>query len=47
MQHILEAITATDRPSPERFAALEIPESYRAITLHKEDVGMFEGMESR
>ena len=46
MQNILAAILAGDT-SNEDFANIEIPDSYRAITVHKEDVDMFEGLESR
>src|SRR6195952_157831 len=46
MQQILDAILAGDTPA-EEFASLEIPESYRAVTVHKDEVDMFEGMESR
>ncbi len=46
MQHILDAIMAADTSS-EDFAALKLPDSYRAITIHKDDVDMFEGMASR
>ncbi len=46
MQNILDAILAGDTSS-EEYAALELPETYKAITVHKEDVDMFEGMESR
>lgn len=45
MQHILDAITA--EASAEDFANLALPESYRAITVHKDEVDMFEGQESR
>ena len=45
MQAILEAILAGDT-SPEEFAALQLPTSYRAVTVHKDDVDMFEGLES-
>ncbi|MFI6640462.1 crotonyl-CoA carboxylase/reductase [Streptomyces sp. NPDC050504] len=31
----------------EDFAALPIPESYRAVTVHKQDVNMFDGMAGR
>ena len=31
----------------EEFAALELPESYRAVTVHKDEVDMFEGLASR
>ena len=46
MQQIRDAILAGDT-SGEEYAALEVPESYRAVTVHKDDVGMFEGLESR
>lgn len=46
MQNILAAILAGDT-SNEDFANIEIPDSYRAITVHKEDVDMFEGLASR
>ncbi len=42
MKHILDAIMAGDTSS-EDFAALELPESYRAVTVHKDEVDMFEG----
>src|SRR5689334_9540597 len=43
MQQILEAILAGDSPA-EDFANLEIPESYRGVTVHADEVDMFEGM---
>src|SRR6476620_5378257 len=46
MQQIRDAILAGDT-SGEEYAALVVPESYRAVTVHKDDVGMFEGLESR
>ena len=46
MQEIRDAIMAGDTTS-EEFAALELPETFRAITLHKEDETMFEGVETR
>ena len=46
MQHILDAIQS-DETSSEDFAALALPETYRAVTVHKDEVGMFEGLESR
>ncbi|GAB3592895.1 crotonyl-CoA carboxylase/reductase [Angustibacter peucedani] len=46
MQQILDAITAGDT-STEEFAALPVPESYRAVTVHKDEVDMFDGVESR
>ena len=45
MQQILDAILAGDT-SGEEFANLELPESYRAATVHKDEVDMFEGLES-
>jgi len=46
VQHILDAILAGDT-SAEDFAALELPESYRAAFVRKDEVDMFEGMASR
>ncbi len=46
MQNILDAILAGDTPA-EDFATIELPETYRAITVHKDEVDMFEGMASR
>ena len=46
MQHILDAILA-EGTSAEDFANLELPESYRAATVRKDEVDMFEGLESR
>ena len=46
MKQILDAILAGDTAA-EDFAALEIPESYRAVTVHKDEVDMFEGLASR
>ena len=46
MKHILDAIQAGDT-SPEDFAALPLPESYRAVTVHKDEVDMFEGVASK
>jgi crotonyl-CoA reductase len=43
MNKILDAVLAGDT-STEEFAALELPESYRAVTVHKDDVEMFEGL---
>ncbi len=49
MKHILDAITASDDSArtPEDFAALPLPESYRAVTVHADETGMFEGLPSR
>ncbi len=46
MQNILDAILAGDTPG-EEFANLEIPDHYRAATVHKDEVDMFEGVASR
>ena len=46
MKEILEAITSEDA-SPADFAALPVPESYRAVTLHKDEEQMFSGLDSR
>ena len=46
MQQILDAILAGDTAADD-FAALDIPESYRAVTVHKDEVDMFEGMPTR
>ncbi len=46
MKQILDAILAGDT-SAEDFAALELPESYRAVTVHKDETEMFAGLESR
>jgi crotonyl-CoA reductase len=46
VQQILDAILAGDTSS-EEYANLPLPESYRAATVHKDDVDMFEGLESR
>src|SRR5690348_17806241 len=50
MQQILDAILADAHlgaGGPEELAGLELPESYRAATVHKDEVGMFEGMASQ
>ncbi|WP_406035060.1 crotonyl-CoA carboxylase/reductase [Nocardioides sp. NBC_00163] len=46
MQHILDAILAGDTPG-EEFANLEIPDHYRAATVHKDEVDMFEGVATK
>jgi crotonyl-CoA reductase len=43
VQNILDAILAGDT-GPDDFANLGLPESYRAVTVHKEDADMFEGL---
>ena len=46
MQEILNAILAGNT-SAEDFANLQLPSSYRAATVHKDEVDMFEGLDSR
>ncbi|NYI78966.1 crotonyl-CoA carboxylase/reductase [Nocardioides panzhihuensis] len=46
MQNILDAILAGDTPG-EEFANLEIPSHYRAATVHKDEVDMFEGVATK
>ncbi|GAA4345683.1 crotonyl-CoA carboxylase/reductase [Angustibacter luteus] len=46
MQQILDAITAGDTTA-EEFAALPVPDHYRAVTVHKDEATMFEGLASR
>ncbi|MGI8577151.1 MAG: crotonyl-CoA carboxylase/reductase [Nocardioidaceae bacterium] len=45
MKHILEAILADDTDADD-FAALEIPRSYRGVTVRKDETEMFAGLES-
>ncbi len=45
MQHILDAILAD--ASADDIAALPLPESYRAVTVHKDEVDLFDGMPTR
>lgn len=45
MQSIIDAITAGADSA--EFAALPLPESYRAVTVHKDEATMFDGMASR
>ena len=46
MQEIRDAILSGDR-TQETYAGLSIPESYRAVTVHKDEVEMFEGLASK
>jgi crotonyl-CoA reductase len=46
VQHILDAIMAGDTAAAD-FANLDLPESYRAVTVHKDEADMFEGIDSR
>jgi crotonyl-CoA reductase len=45
VQQILDAILA-DAPAAD-IAALPLPESYRAVTVHKDEVDLFDGMPTR
>jgi len=50
MQQIRDAILAGAHlvdGGPEEFANLEVPESYRAATVHKDEAEMFAGMQAR
>lgn len=46
MKDILDAIQSPDSTSAD-FAALPLPDSYRAVTVHKDETEMFAGLESR
>jgi crotonyl-CoA reductase len=46
VKQILDAILAGDT-TPQDYAALPLPESYQAVTVHKDESDMFEGMASR
>ena len=46
IKEITAAIVAGDTPAAD-FAALEVPASYRSVMVHKDEVGMFEGLASR
>jgi crotonyl-CoA reductase len=46
VQQILEAITS-GTATAEDFAAMEVPASYRAATVHQDEVDLFQGMESK
>ena len=45
MKQILEAILAGDTTAQE-YAALALPDHYRAVTVHKDETAMFEGLET-
>ncbi|MDT0320269.1 crotonyl-CoA carboxylase/reductase [Streptomyces millisiae] len=49
MKEILAAIAALDESAAGEadFAALPLPESYRAITVHRDETAMFDGLPSR
>ena len=46
MQQILDAIVSGTATADD-FAAVGMPESYRAATVHRDEVDLFEGMESK
>ncbi|MEU5199779.1 crotonyl-CoA carboxylase/reductase, partial [Streptomyces scabiei] len=46
MKEILDAIQSPESTSAD-FAALPLPESYRAITVHKDETEMFAGLSTR
>ncbi|MEU5057158.1 crotonyl-CoA carboxylase/reductase, partial [Streptomyces sp. NPDC007960] len=46
MKEILDAIQSPESTSAD-FAALPLPESYRAITVHKDEAEMFAGLDTR
>ena len=46
MDAIRDAIMSGDR-SEQTYAGIALPESYRAATVHKDEVEMFKGLQSR
>jgi crotonyl-CoA reductase len=46
VKHILEAILAGGTPKDD-FASLALPETYRAVTVRKDEIDMFAGLETR
>ena len=46
MKDIRDAILAGDTPAGE-FASMTVPEFYRGITVHADEIAMFEGVPSR
>ncbi len=46
MKQILDAILAGDTAS-EELAALDLPETYRAVTVHRDEADMFQGVATR
>ncbi|HET9828458.1 MAG TPA: crotonyl-CoA carboxylase/reductase [Nocardioidaceae bacterium] len=46
MQHVLEAVLAGDTTARD-YAALDLPDHYRAVTVHKDEVEMFVGLPTR
>ncbi|MFF0228352.1 alcohol dehydrogenase catalytic domain-containing protein, partial [Streptomyces sp. NPDC004629] len=49
MKNIIDAVLALDTAdcTSADFAALPLPESYRAITVHKDETDMFDGLATR
>ena len=47
MKEILEAILGNSSTAAAELTAAQVPESYRAVTVHKDEAGMFEGVPSR
>jgi crotonyl-CoA reductase len=46
VKEILEAVLAGDTPA-QAYAALPLPDSYRAVTVHADEVNLFDGVASR
>ena len=46
MQDIRDAILSGDR-TEQTYAALPLPATYRGVTVHKDEVDLFEGLETR
>jgi len=46
VKQILDAILAGDT-SAEDYAAMDVPDHYKAVTVHKDEVDMFEGLATR
>jgi crotonyl-CoA reductase len=46
VQQILDALSSGSATA-EDIAAMEVPQSYRAATVHRDEVGLFEGVESK
>ena len=47
MKEILEAILGDSSTAAAELTAAKVPETYRAVTVHKDEAGMFEGVPSR
>ena len=45
MKEILDAILSSDSQAAD-FAALPLPEAYRAVTLHRDEEHMFDGIDT-